>query len=172
METEEFWRQTGGRCLPGEEWRPAAEEAGCCDGEAPGRYEVSALGRVRSLKSSIVMKQRVEKGGYPRVMLRIGGEAWKPTVHTLVLTAFDRPREDGEQCNHINGVKTDNRSRNPEWTTRTENMEHAKRTGLRDGARGENHDRALLTEEEVLRIRELHGQGMGYRDIADRVGHP
>lgn len=67
---------------------------------------------------------------------RNSGSAWKyhqmanfvgcPTCHTLVCTAFHGPRPDGFQCDHINGIPTDNRACNLQWVTPAENIRRAK----------------------------------------------
>ncbi len=99
-----------------------------------GRYQVSTLGRVKSLA-----RYRRTKGGgqtwmperimrltpkkdtgrtkpYLEVRFRNGGlrtERYKSfLVHRLVADAFIKPLEPGEQVDHINGVHGDNRAEN------------------------------------------------------------
>lgn len=119
--------------MSNEEWRaiPGYEDS----------YEVSSLGRVRSLAREVahprmgrmpvrgrVLKSHASGPGYPSVSLYAGGIGRGHFVHRLVLTAFD-PRVDADemQVNHIDGDKTNSALGNLEWVTPSENMEHAVR---------------------------------------------
>lgn len=105
-----------------------------------GFYEVSSLGRVRSLPrrstSGRVLKQYVSShNGYCYVNLSKHNKSGSARVHCLVMAAFDpvdkKPGFDPEHTiNHIDGDKTNNRLENLEWCTQSENQKHAYRTGL------------------------------------------
>lgn len=105
-----------------------------------GFYEVSSLGRVRSLPrrstSGRVLKQYVNRrNGYCYVNLSKHSKAGNARVHCLVMAAFDpvdkKPGFDPEHTiNHIDGDKTNNRLENLEWCTQSENQKHAFRIGL------------------------------------------
>lgn len=94
-----------------EVWRPA-----------PGfpDYLVSSKGRIKSLLSRRLLKQSLDGYGYPQIGLRISGQLKVVKVHRLVMLAFGRL-----QVNHINGIKTDNRIKNLEFVTASQNMKHA-----------------------------------------------
>lgn len=131
-----------------------------------GWYQVSNLGRVKRIKSGYGARVgRILKSGngdnYPVAWLHKGGKPKGAYVHTLVLEAFVSSRPPGCECNHKNGIKSDNRSENLEWVTRSENRKHAHRTLRRKFGfgRGENHCNAKLTEEKVLKIRNLFEMG-------------
>lgn len=87
-------------------------------------------------------------------------------LHRLVWLAVHGSIPDGQQINHKNGDKRDNRIENLEVVTRGENAIHAhvvlgKVFGLfgRDNA-GENSTNAKLTWEQVRTIRRLHATGL------------
>ena len=103
-------------------------------------YEVSNQGRVKSLKfgKEIILTPGKNKG-YLIVKLYKNGKKYNKTVHRLVLKAF-KPNEDlnKNECNHIDGNKTNNCVENLEWCTHSENIKHAFRVGLKNH-KGENH---------------------------------
>lgn len=104
-----------------------------------GEYEVSSLGRVRSLDREAAYTGRW--GG--TVVRKLAGRELKPSKHTngylffylgrdqyysahrLVATAFVPGASDDLQVNHRNSNREDNRVGNLEWVTCGENHLHA-----------------------------------------------
>lgn len=84
------------------------------------RYQVSNLGRVKSLKSNIIMKQNLNKK-YNRysIMLWKNGKSKRFWVARLVAKTFVfNPNPDiFTQVNHKDENKTNNNSDNLEWCT-------------------------------------------------------
>lgn len=89
-------------------------------------YEVSNMGRVKSLKSKVILKPSLTKKGYLRVELYKDGKSKKFLVHCLVYRTFNGEIPAGLQVNHINEVKSDNRLTNLNIMTNQENCEYSK----------------------------------------------
>jgi len=137
----------------------------------PG-YEVSSLGRVRSLdrdvkfrdsKKSIkgrVLKPCQHRTGYSTVNLPCSTTAsgFSPVlIHRLVATAhLQPPLPEKTQVNHINFNRADNRRDNLEWCTCKENMRHSSENGRLGG---EANNMSKLTQEQVAHIRSLEISG-------------
>lgn len=107
-----------------------------------GLYEVSDLGRVRSLDRTVsamtrwgkptfrrfsgrVLRQTDNGVGYLVVHCAVGGGRETKLVHRLVAEAFLDREDSKDFVNHRDGRKHNNTVRNLEWCTRSENMQHA-----------------------------------------------
>ncbi len=92
------------------------------------RYSVSCQGRVRNDKTNRILTQTLNnsnpKRGYLCVILMFANKSYLRTVHRLVATAFNKGYNKKLQVNHMNGIKTDNRSENLEWVTAKQNVQH------------------------------------------------
>lgn len=92
-------------------------------------YEVSNLGNVRNANGRIRKPFLIPKG-YLMVDLFRNYERTHARVNRLVAEAFIPNPENKPEVNHKNGDKADNRAENLEWSTKSENMLHAYRSGL------------------------------------------
>lgn len=132
-----------------------------------GYYQVSNLGRVKSLSRPIkargnkdrnfvgrVLKEYKTPEGYLSVNLCVKNKGKTFLIHHLVAKTFIGDRPERLDINHKNGNKTDNRLGNLEYCTRSENILHAIKKGLI--AKGEKHSNAKLTALQVSEIRELY----------------
>lgn len=140
------------------------------------RYEVSADGRVRSWwyrgrrkKPRILKNQRHKKSGYLYISLCLStGEIKRVAVHTLVLTAFQKPKPDGKQCRHLNGRPEDNRLSNLRWGTKAENEADKRRHGrLTDG---ERNGCVRFSEAQIEEVKRLRNEGCAVWAIAHQFG--
>lgn len=103
-----------------------------------GLYEISNLGRVKSLPKSWIagegvlrshngkiLKQsysNINRTGYLQVVLYKDSVKVKYKVHRLVALSFlGNPPQEDSQVDHINGIKTDNKVSNLRWVSRYEN---------------------------------------------------
>jgi hypothetical protein len=101
-----------------------------------GMYEVSDLGRVRSIDRiaplgskgavrryrGVELRPQLKRDGYIQVCLaRNGRHSWV-MVHRLVLLAFVGPAPEGMECCHGNHDPWDNRLVNLRWGTQLENF--------------------------------------------------
>jgi hypothetical protein len=101
-----------------------------------GLYQASNLGKIKSLKYNHIynkcknLKGRITPKKYLMVALYKNNIRKDFKIHRLILQTFIGKSD--LQCNHKNGIKTDNRLENLEYCTNKQNFIHALKTGLRD----------------------------------------
>lgn len=135
-----------------------------------GLYEVSNLGRVRSVDRIIesnnqhcvfsriikgcILRPSKDRYNYLRVSLSKNGSNASFTVHRLVLEAFICSRPKDMEARHINGSSSDCRLCNLKWGTKLENGEDKKRHGTAVGInRGSKNKNTKLSISDIKAIR-------------------
>ena len=158
-----------------ERWLPVARYE--------GHYEVSNRGRVRSLHR--IVKHSRDKGerrlrgrmmaltlsrttGYRQVLLSKDGKTKCFFVHRLVAAAFIGPCPEGKEVLHGIAGALDNSVENLSYGTHSENLQDKKRDGTEHDQRGERANNCKLTNEKVLKIRELCSAGVTPKEIAEQ----
>ena len=126
-----------------------------------GIYQVSNLGRVKSLEREVmrsngritylkecILKPRIRKG-YLVLNLSLKGKKKTFAVHRLVARAFIPNPENKPTVDHINENKLDNKLSNLRWATQEEQIGYAMETGTFEIRKGEQVGGSKLKEKEV-----------------------
>lgn len=133
-------------------------------------YFISDLGRVKV--NGIIKIGSLRTDGY--LITSIGKNGKYKLVHVLVMENFTNRPIWAECINHINGIKTDNRIENLEWSTLKLNNKHARDTGLASsyfGAYGSDHHLSRDISE-VHKIYSLKKEGKRICEIARLLKRP
>lgn len=113
-----------------ETWKPAVDYEGL--------YEVSNLGRVRSVPRRDLRGRRIRgriralttrPSGHQNVNLHRDGRGRTEKVHRLIAIAFLGQPEARQEVRHLDGDPSNNRVDNLKWGTRSENIRDSVRHG-------------------------------------------
>lgn len=150
--------------LPGEIWKPVVGYE--------GSYEVSNMGRVKSLSRDVRsgqggrgwtrtvtrLRRPVKAQGYQAVGLHKDGCQRVSLVHRLVLEAFVGPCPDGMECCHADGCRDNPRLDNLRWDTHHGNVQDAVRHGT-IGRLGQRNHYSKMKDGWVVSARERYALG-------------
>jgi hypothetical protein len=156
-----------------ETWRPVVG--------FEGRYEVSDLGRVRSLDRTRAIPTRLRSGETRTLIRHLKGRVLRPgrashgyytvnldqearCLHELVLLAFRGPKAPGQLARHLDGDKANNRLGNLVWGSPLENVQDTARHGRKTF--GERFSSAKLTDAHIPFIRASRGK-ISQRELAE-----
>lgn len=144
-------------------------------------YEISNFGRIKNNKTGNILSQTLNNKGYLKISLRNSTEHKTFLIHRLVSLYFlDEPSQELQEAarqtkdkkvlvNHKDGNKLNNSIDNLEWTDHSKNSIHAFEYNLRKPTIGEINGKSILTENEVLEIRNLYQSVNGRRGIVKEL---
>ncbi len=147
-----------------------------------GLYEVSDLGRVRSLDRTVrgpsrcpnglrlkgkIMKSGLNSKGYLHISLQQEGESSIREIQRLVLIAFRGDPPEGHEAAHEDGNRLDNRLANLRWKTQQENTDDKFRHGT--VLAGDCHPRAILSSGQALFARNMMAAGVSATWMAEAM---
>ena len=127
------------------------------------RYWVHPDGFVMSDKKEglKILRGKITPFGYHRMALSVGNVMKNFMMHRLVAEAFIPNPESKKEVNHKNGIKTDNRIVNLEWTTPSENVRH------RFDVLGHKSNALMMTDDDVIDIWTLRIFGARQVDLME-----
>lgn len=133
-------------------------------------YQVSNFGRVRSLKNTKVRTLKSSKGcnGYLHVNLSKDGIKRCKLLNRLVLTTFIGEPPLNFQASHLDGSRDNNRLDNLRWESPQDNTLRKRLHGTDN--KGERHNLAIITNDDVREIRRLSSLGYSQRKLAKMYG--
>lgn len=123
-----------------------------------GLYEVSSLGRVKSLSYKCtgvekILKPNRQRNGYLGVCLRRYGKVKRFLIHRLVAIAFLPNPYDFEQINHKNEDKANNCVENIEWCSRRYNMRYGSRTKRQAASKSKAVEASRFPDFRTIELR-------------------
>jgi hypothetical protein len=133
-----------------------------------GIYTINRKGEISSryFKNKI-LKHVVDGQGYYMINLWKNKKPKSVRAHRILAKTFLPNPENKTYVNHIDGNKLNNDLSNLEWSTPSENMQHAYDTGLNKGPRGELSGHHKLTNSDIEFIRANKGVLTGMQ-LADK----
>lgn len=143
-----------------EEWRPVVGYEGLYECSSFGRIKslslkyIDANGRKHNKQERIIRQQDDFKRGYLKVRIYKDAIARTHSVHRLIATAFIPNPKKLREVNHRFGIKKDNRVSELNWSTSSDNQQHAYDVLNRNkpllGKFGKNHHTSIKINQYDL----------------------
>ncbi len=127
-----------------------------------GHYEIYDDGRVYSLKTDTYLRPAIQNSGYHHVSLWKEGKGTSFTIHRMLATHFIPNPNALPEAHHKDGNKDNNCVSNIEWSSCSDNSQHAVDTGLRVYTN-------RLTRDEFLNCLNAVLEGETYKALSERV---
>lgn len=153
-----------------------------------GYYQVSSLGRVRSLdrgmyvndvryskprwvlRKGVMLKEYGNGTKRRMVILRMFGAGKNISVHRLVALHFLPNPNNYPVVNHINHNYLDNRASNLEWCTYKHNTQHAIAAGRMNHIYKQNKGATKITKRQAIKVKKLLAIGWDNPKVAKEIG--
>jgi hypothetical protein len=131
------------------------------------KYLVSNYGKVKGMKFGL-LKQRIDIDGYPTITIgKYDNKRTSKKIHRLVAENFIPNLNNLPEINHIDLNKNNNYYKNLEWCTHTYNIKYSINKGSYNNCRtGIKNGRAILSEKDILNIRQLYQDNFNISEIA------
>lgn len=143
-------------------------------GPLAGKYAVSDCGQVINCQTGRVLRpdqtttNRGKAQTYYRVNLFVNNKGYKFAVHRLVAMAFLPNPDNKPEVNHIDGDRSNNQASNLEWVTKSENMQHAAKTGL--ASAGSMNGMSKYTEAQIQQVLQCSAAGLSRKEVSEITG--
>lgn len=133
------------------------------------RYQISSLGRIKSLLTHRLLQPSTNKNGYKMIPLHLNGKSHTHYLHHLVATAFIGERPVGLHICHNDGNKSNNVASNLRYDTRSANEIDKARHGTSNRGEGHGMSKAKAADIPLIRQRILVG-GERAEDVSRDFG--
>jgi hypothetical protein len=90
-------------------------------------YKVSDTGQVMNGLTGKLIKSKICRNGYEKIILRINGKPKTTGVHRLVATAFIPNPLKKPECHHMDGNKLNNQMYNLQWCDAYDNRYYSRK---------------------------------------------
>jgi len=136
-------------------------------------YEARADGKIRHINTKHIKATHYNNDGYEMVNIYYNHEWHLIGVHRIIAMVFMPIDNPNLEVNHIDGIKHHNSIDNLEWVTRTENMQHAYKTGLNVNHKGLNARHRVYPKAAIIAvIKALMDNPTNMSKIARNTGIP
>jgi hypothetical protein len=152
-----------------EEWRNIKGWESYYMGSSFGRFKslqrtCNTKGGAQKIKKEQILKQG-QRDGYLHIHFQFLKKGITTSAHRLIAKSFIENGFNKPQVNHKDGIRSNNFFKNLEWSTQSENVIHALKTGLRKMKIGIDSPNSI----QVNAVNIITGESINYGSIKDAL---